>query len=170
MKINIMNMKYFVLPICLLFAVLNSYAQLQHSAGSSAGIIEAGASSNLSVSDLDVLLTRDQDCSEAANKSEMENLWGCWHDDAILLGPGGMLTGIAQIKEFTIAARKDPQFSISWSVQGGELSPDGQMGYTRGVGTIIRSGDDGKAVSMTNPYLCVWKKDREGTWKIIIEK
>ncbi|MCB0665737.1 MAG: nuclear transport factor 2 family protein [Saprospiraceae bacterium] len=158
-------MKYYILLICLFVAIVSIPAQ----AGLSV-VNEANPGGGLAASDLEVLLMRDRDCSEAANKSAMEHLWACWDDDAMLLGPGGTLTGIAEIKEFTIAVRKDPRFSISWSVQDGELSPDGQMGYTQGVGTITRSGDDGKAVSMTNPYLCVWKKDREGTWKIIIEK
>lgn len=168
---NMDLMKNLITITCLIVVTTTGYSQSGPNFKSLAKHNEAFSKTNNAVSDLDVLLKTDQACSEAANKSQMERLWDCWHEDAMmLLSTEKTVKGIAEIKEFTTASRKDPNFSITWSVKGGQLSPDGMLGYTHGVGTITRSDNNGNAMSQTNPYLCVWKKDLQGQWKLIIEK
>ena len=116
------------------------------------------------------LIKADKAWSTAAKNNDMENLWAFWTDDAkILLSADHTVQGMEEIKNFTIQARKDPNFEISWEVQGADVSISGDMGYTHGIGKVIRSNENGDLMTMTKPYLSVWKKQADGKWKCVIE-
>lgn len=117
------------------------------------------------------LLQADKEWSEAARTNDMERLWSFWTDDAkILLSTDKTISGLEQIKQFTTKARTDPNFEISWEVQGADISKSGKMGYTYGIGKVTRTGDNGEPFSMENPYLIVWEKQAGGRWKCVIEQ
>ena len=117
------------------------------------------------------LLQRDRQCANAAATSNMEVLWGCWTDDAVMLmSTEFQVEGKEEIKAFTLRSREDPNFRINWTAIGAEVSPHGDMGYTYGNGTVSRTGKNGQVITVTQPYLSVWKKEKAGEWKIVIEK
>jgi ketosteroid isomerase-like protein len=116
------------------------------------------------------LIKADKAWSLAAKTNDMEKLWSFWEDEAIMLMSADMtLKGIEQIKRFTTQARTDPNFEISWEVQGAEVSEKADMGYTFGIGKMQRTSSTGELISTTKPYLIVWRKQSDGTWKCIIE-
>lgn len=61
------------------------------------------------------------------------------------------------------------RYRLTWSPEGGELSPSGDMGYTWGtyVGRTLGSGP-GQTVQRGR-YVTVWKKESDGSWKILID-
>ena len=116
------------------------------------------------------LIEADKAWSLAANSNDMEKLWTFWTDDAkILLAVNQTIEGINEIKKFTTQSRTDPNFEISWEVMGAEVSETADMGFTYGIGKVMRTDSNGEIISMTKPYLVVWKKDSEGQWKCLIE-
>lgn len=116
------------------------------------------------------LLQADKEWSEAARTNDMERLWSFWTDDAKILQSADLtITGINQIKQFTSQVRSDPNFEISWEPQGADISTSGKMGYSYGIGKITRTGKNGELITMSNPYLIVWKKQSDGNWKCVIE-
>ena len=116
------------------------------------------------------LIKADKAWSLAAKTNDMENLWSFWEDEAtILISADLSIKGIDQIKGFTTQARKDPNFEISWEVQGAEVSEKADMGYTYGIGRVQRTNSAGELITMTKPYLTIWKKQSDGSWKCIIE-
>jgi ketosteroid isomerase-like protein len=121
-------------------------------------------------SEQEELIKTDKAWSLAASTNDMEKLWSFWEDDArILMSSDRTVKGIDQINRFTTEARKDPNFEISWEVQGAEVSENADMGYTFGIGKVVRSDSKGNPVTNTKPYLTVWRKQNDGTWKCIIE-
>ena len=58
---------------------------------------------------------------------------------------------------------------ISWDVQGAKISEHGDMGYTFGIGSVQRTSNSGEVISITKPYLSVWKRQPDGAWKCTIE-
>lgn len=116
------------------------------------------------------LLQTDQDWAAAAKAGDFEKLLTFWDDDAIiLLSADKKIRGMDEIKEFTKRSRTDPNFQINWEVGGAEVSPSGDFGYTYGSGSVTRTGENGEPVTVTNPYLVVWKKQTDGNWKCVIE-
>lgn len=116
------------------------------------------------------LINADKAWSFAAKNNDMENLWTFWTDEAkILMSADKTIEGKDQIKNFTTQARMDPNFEISWEVIGADVSVSGDMGYTYGIGKVTRTKENGDLMTHTKPYLTVWKKQTDGTWKCVIE-
>ncbi len=116
------------------------------------------------------LLKADRVCANAAKNSDMETLWNCWDDEAVMLMSTELhVVGIGEIKSFTTQARTDPNFQIHWSPIAAYVSPSGDMGYTYGTGTVTRTASHGELVKLTQPYLSVWKKCDDNQWRIAIE-
>ena len=46
-------------------------------------------------------------------------------------------------------------------------SGNGDLGFTAGTYEDSVKGPDGKTVNEKGKYLCVWKKQKDGTWKAI---
>jgi len=132
-------------------------------------MVARGQSTN-NITEREELIKADKAWALAARTNDMEKLWTFWEDDAIILISADMtIKGIDQIKRFTTQSRTDPNFKIGWEVQGAEVSEEADMGYTFGIGTVQRTNSTGEIISITKPYLLVWKKQPDGTWKCIIE-
>jgi len=128
-----------------------------------------GQSANTKI-EQEELLKVDKAWSHAAKTNNMETLWSFWEEEAIILmSAESTIKGIDQIKKFTTQARTDPNFEISWEVQGAEVSENADMGYTYGIGKVQRTNEGGELITITKPYLTVWKKQTDGTWKCKIE-
>jgi ketosteroid isomerase-like protein len=60
------------------------------------------------------------------------------------------------------------RYQLTWTPEGGELSPAGDMGYTwghyegRSVGGAADSVQRGR-------YTTVWKKEPDGSWKVLLD-
>jgi ketosteroid isomerase-like protein len=116
------------------------------------------------------LLKADRDWARAASTGDLKLAWSFWSEDAlILVTPDYTVTGKQQIKEFTSRNRKDPNFQIGWEPTDAMVSKSGDMGYTYGIGSVTRTDEKGKPITVTKPYLVVWEKDDEGKWKCVIE-
>jgi ketosteroid isomerase-like protein len=60
-------------------------------------------------------------------------------------------------------------YQLTWTPEGGELSPAGDMGFTWGhyEGRSIGSAADTPVER--GRYVTVWKKEPDGTWKIVMD-
>lgn len=65
-------------------------------------------------------------------------------------------------------------YQLTWTPEGGELSPAGDMGYTWGhyEGQSVAAKSDGGIVGGVierGRYMTVWKKEPDGSWKILLD-
>ncbi len=76
-----------------------------------------------------------------------------------------------QIGQAAIAAQatwSPKDYQLMWKPEGGEMSPDGDMGYTWGH-------YEGRATTTPNQsvqhgrYMTIWKKEPDGTWKVVLD-
>jgi ketosteroid isomerase-like protein len=61
----------------------------------------------------------------------------------------------------------DANFSISWKTLHAEVSKSGELGYTTGTFQDTFTGPDGKKAEDKGKYVCIWKKQKDGSWKAI---
>ncbi len=63
-------------------------------------------------------------------------------------------------------ARWSPQdYQLTWTPEGGQLAPSGDMGYTWGH----YEGHAKNLPPTHGRYMTVWKKETDGTWKVMLE-
>jgi ketosteroid isomerase-like protein len=108
----------------------------------------------------------DEDWSNAALAKDLEKVASFYADDAIAYPPNQpMAVGKAAAKKIWANYFSDPTFKIWWKTVHAGVS--GELGYTTGTYEDSFKGPDGKLVTEKGKYVCVWKKDKGGSWKAI---
>lgn len=116
------------------------------------------------------LLETDRTWGEDPMSFSLEEILSFWVEDPMMIIPErGILQGKAAIKAYLTNNRADAHFSVGWTPSHAEVADSGDMGYTYGTRTITRTGSDGKPITISVPYLTVWKK-QDGAWKCLIGK
>ena len=59
--------------------------------------------------------------------------------------------------------------TLSWTPTRGEVVGAGDLGYTTGRSILRGKGPNGETVERHGEYLTVWRKQRDGTWKVIFD-
>jgi ketosteroid isomerase-like protein len=62
-----------------------------------------------------------------------------------------------------------PNFKIAWQVNKASVARSGELGYTSGAYQFSFSDPSGKTVSDTGKYVTVWKKQANGSWKVLLD-
>ena len=58
---------------------------------------------------------------------------------------------------------------LTWEPLKAEVFPGGQMGYTVGKYSARFKDKAGKMMEETGRYITVWKKQSDGSWKIVTD-
>lgn len=108
--------------------------------------------------------------SAAAGAKNLDKVVSYYADDAAVFAPNA---AAATTKEAIRSAWKDvlapAGASSGWKATRVEVAKSGDLAYTSGTydGTMI--GADGKPAKDSGNYLTVWKKQADGTWKILVD-
>lgn len=112
----------------------------------------------------------DLQWSEAASKRGADQFVRYFADDAIFLPPNvPVMTSKDDIQRWASELMSNPGFSLNWQPTKVEVSRGGDLGYTSGVYELKLTGPNGKAVSDHGKYLTVWKKQPDGSWKVVAD-
>jgi len=108
----------------------------------------------------------DDDWSKAAVARDVERVVSFYAEDAVAYPPNApAAAGKAAAKKVWAAYFSDPSFAISWKTTHAGVT--GDMGYTSGADEDSFKGPDGKTVHEKGKYVCVWRKQKDGSWKAI---
>jgi ketosteroid isomerase-like protein len=72
---------------------------------------------------------------------------------------------IAKTMEFL----DDKNNHLTWTPVGGDISASGDMGYTYGTYEFAASDRNGKPVVDHGKYTSIWKKQKDGSWKVVLD-
>lgn len=59
--------------------------------------------------------------------------------------------------------------TLAWAPTKGEVIGAGDLGYTTGRSVFRTKGADGKTTERLGQYVTVWKKQADGSWKVIYD-
>jgi ketosteroid isomerase-like protein len=60
-------------------------------------------------------------------------------------------------------------YQLQWTPDGGQMGPSGDMGYTWGHYSGHSRDKAGAPIVTTGRYITVWKRQPDGTWKVILD-
>ena len=114
-------------------------------------------------------LTRlDDDWSKAAATRDVDRVASFYAEDAVAYPPSEPIAkGRPAAKKVWAAYFADPTFAISWKTVHAEVSASGDLGYTVGTFEDSSKGPDGNVVNGKGKYVCIWRKQKDGSWKAI---
>jgi len=114
------------------------------------------------------LLATDRAWAAAAKAGDIDEVVSFWSADARLAMPGQpTLVGKAALREMVERDFAAEGFEISWEPEGAEVG--GALGYTWGHNESTMLDEQGDPVTTRGRYLTVWRKQRDGTWKCVMD-
>lgn len=116
------------------------------------------------------LMRADVEFAKAAQARRLEGWMSYFADDATIFPPGqDLLTGKDKLREHYAKMWGDPDFNLEWKPVMADIARSGDLGYTIGKATIRYRDKDGKAAERPGKYLTVWKRQRDGTYKVVAD-
>ncbi len=78
------------------------------------------------------------------------------------------LVGVDNIRLGMNKSFQTPGFKLTWDPTKAEfVGSGGDLGYTIGRYEVKFTGNDGKPQSDHGTYLTTWKKQKDGSWKVV---
>jgi ketosteroid isomerase-like protein len=88
--------------------------------------------------------------------------------DAVFVGAAVTRGRAAIVEDWKVFFGPErPEFT--WRPEIVELSGDGTLGMTRGPWTMKGTGSDGKPFERSGIFNSIWKKQTDGSWKIVFD-
>ena len=117
--------------------------------------------------ELEGLLQTDREFAERSREfGPAEAFYAYLADDALQLPNGGNPIRSAEaIRDSMSGGNND----LLWEPETGEVSSSGDFGYTWGNYEAIFKDDEGNETVSRGKYLNVWRKDSEGSWKVVVD-
>jgi ketosteroid isomerase-like protein len=90
-------------------------------------------------------------------------------DDAVEVPNGApLIQGKTKIAK-TMGFLDDKNNSLTWAPVGADISASGDLGYTFGTYEFRSLGKGGKPVIDHGKYTSIWKKQKDGNWKVVLD-
>src|ERR1700754_4686671 len=79
------------------------------------------------------------------------------------------LLGKAAVAAYYAANPDSPNDQLDWAPEEAEASPDGVLGYTRGIWIYTGKNPDGSEQKVSGYYVTCWKKQADGEYKFPLD-
>lgn len=60
-------------------------------------------------------------------------------------------------------------YTMSWEPRESDVAASGDLGYTWGIYKITVKNKNGRDTEIHGKYLNIWKKQPDGTWKVLVD-
>jgi ketosteroid isomerase-like protein len=106
--------------------------------------------------------------NQATAARGLDGFMSYFADDASELPNGGaVVTGKQNIRHSL--EPWGPDLSLTWAPVQAEMAASGDLGYTFGNYVLKAKDKDGKPVVEYGKYATVWKKQKDGNWKVAMD-
>jgi len=129
-----------------------------------------GAKMDTREADLQSIRELERRGREAAEAKDLDRYVSYYADDAVLFWPGApMVTGRAAIRQFMQVFLSMPASSLSFETSRVEVSRAGDLAYSYGTNKVTLVDPNGKRMKDWGKYLTVYRKQPDGTWKVVAD-
>lgn len=116
----------------------------------------------------DAIKSADQQWAAAAAAKDLDkSVSFCGPDAAILVPNAPAAEGPEAIRKWFQDAFNIPGFKLLWRATEAAAAKSGDLGYSRGTYELTFNDASGKPVSDHGKYITVWKKQPDGSWKVL---
>jgi ketosteroid isomerase-like protein len=117
-----------------------------------------------------LLMQLDRDFEKATAERGVDGWVAYFASNGSMLGDTSQpTTGIAAIRAEMEPVFKDSNLSLSWYPTKAEMMIPGVLGYTVGKWETHRKNKEGKTLKIMGTYSTIWKKQTDGSWKIVLD-
>jgi len=117
----------------------------------------------------DTLRQLEGEFMKAAAEHGSQGYLSYYADDAVEVPNGApIIQGKVNIAK-TMGFLDDKNNQLTWTPVGADISASGDLGYTYGTYEFRSKDKDGKPVVDHGKYTSIWKKQRDGSWKVVLD-
>ena len=128
-----------------------------------------GALANSQSDGSGALMKMENDFMKAAADHGSQGYMSYYADDAVEAPNGeAFLPGKENIAK-TMGFLDTPDNHLTWAPVGAGIAASGDLGYTYGTYEFNSKDKDGKPVVDKGKYATVWKKQKDGSWKVALD-
>lgn len=107
---------------------------------------------------------------KAAQAKDVDGAVANYAEDGSWLPPNApMVNGKAAIRAGWLKLVNSPGFNIDWQIGKLEVGRAGDLGYTIYTYQLALEGPDGKPITDHGKDMAIWKKQSDGSWKMIAD-
>jgi ketosteroid isomerase-like protein len=117
----------------------------------------------------DMLRQLEAEFMKATGERGSQGYLSYYADDAVLVPNGGpLIQGKVNIAQ-TMGFLDEKENHLTWTPVGADISRSGDLGYTYGTYQFLSKEKDGKPVVDHGKYTSIWKKQVDGSWKVVLD-
>ena len=106
---------------------------------------------------------------KAAAEKGSQGYMSYYADESIEVPNGGpLIIGKVEIAK-GMGFLDDKNNQLIWTPVGGDISGSADLGYTYGNYEFHSKGKDGKAGIEYGKYTSIWKLQKDGSWKVVLD-
>jgi len=117
----------------------------------------------------EALMKADEEFDRVTAEKGIDGWVSFFAEDGMQLTPEGNIKGHAAIREYMGPAFARPGFSLRWKPVSADIASSGDLGYTTGTYESRGTDAQGKPVVRTGRYVSIWKKQKDGSWKVVLD-
>ena len=102
-----------------------------------------------------------------ASKNVDKAAWFVAPDGAIYAPNAPATQGVDAVKKMAADMFKLPDVNLSWTPTLVEVAKSGDLGFTSGTYEFSFKDPSGKTIDDKGKYVTVWKKQADGSWKVV---
>ena len=122
------------------------------------------------VTAVDAVRNADQQWMKVFAAKELEKSVSFLASDGSVLAPNAPIaTGREAVRQLFTGFFALPDLSIEWRPAKVEVALSGEMGYSTGTYEMSFKDAGGKVVPDHGKYVTVWKKQTDGSWKVMLD-
>ncbi|HZR28395.1 MAG TPA: DUF4440 domain-containing protein [Terriglobales bacterium] len=144
-------------PVCLALLLLLSSA-----------LFAANEKANIDA-EKKVLIQAEADFEAARAQKGMEGWLSFFSEDTANIIPGKPVTFSKADMREQLTSTWNPNATLKWQPVKVDVSASGDLAYTIGTWQLTGKSRKGDPISMTGKYMTVWKKQADGSWKVVAD-
>ena len=112
----------------------------------------------------------DGDWLKAVQSKDIIKVLAFYRDDAAwLLRDTTPIRGKEGIQSVWSGLFATPGSWIQWEPTTADVSVSGDLGYSEGTYEMRYSDQQGKTIDQKGSYVTIWKKNKDGAWKLAVD-
>jgi len=116
----------------------------------------------------DAVLAADAAWLKVYAAKDLEKSVAFFDDEGSMAAPNSPIaTGKGALTKLIGGAFAIPDYKLSWHANKVGVARSGELGYTSGTYDLSFKDAYGKTISDKGKCLTVWKKEADGTWKVL---
>ncbi|HLQ50693.1 MAG TPA: DUF4440 domain-containing protein [Terriglobales bacterium] len=115
------------------------------------------------------LIQAEGDFEAARAQKGLEGWLSFFAEDTADFPSGSPITFSKAAMRERLSKTWNSEVTLKWQPVKADVGASGDLGYTVGTWQLTGKSRKGEPVSMTGKYMTVWKKQADGSWKVVAD-